>query len=688
MEALQHTINRKIHLDFHTPHWVQQVGQHFDPEALVAVWQKARVNAVTAVFGYCACGNAYYDSPAGQVHPGLEQDLLGLLLPAAKRAEIAIYVHFSIGIHDRAVLEHPEWAMKRKDGSLYDTREGQEWGWPCLNSPFVEEWFWPQLRDFVPRYPDVVGIFLDMVMFPTDTCYCTYCREKAAAAGLDINRTEHMQRFEQLTLERFMAETRRIIRELNPDMEFTCNNQWFIGGARSESLDFVELEAPVSWNSYHYPVMARYIRTLPVPSGGMTTRFPHNWGYFGSLNNETQLKFECATILSTLGSCCIGDQLHPSGRPDEGVYELIGEAYRFVEEREEWALNARSVPYIAVLADLQRNAEVRAAGPDYYDHQTTDSLYGSGLALLEDSRHFDVIDELSDIAPYKLLWLAENRTLDAKLAPQIEAFVREGGKLLVTGSGLWSRPEWRPYLERWANVEMEGFKAEGGAYFRPMQKFFRNVPEVPFIFKDRVPLWKMGDNAQMAARLVQSYEEVDLNRRFGHFHAPAGEDTEYPAVVMNEYGKGKIAVFAAPLGQEYFRIGSRHLRLMVTNALDWLIVPSERLVEVDAASPSVEISLMEQRAPGGGRCWVLHLVQYGAKRHTGHTVIEELPVRRDIPVRIRVPQKPARVYLAPERRPVEWHLEEGVLHAIIPELHIHQMLVAEWEGNEGCGGSN
>ncbi|MFC3773675.1 hypothetical protein [Paenibacillus sp. GCM10012303] len=102
-------------------------------------------------------------------------------------------------------------------------------------------------------------------------------------------------------------------------------------------------EALVSWNSYHYPVIARYIRTLPKPSGGMTTRFPKNWGYFGSLNNPVQLKFECATIMATLGDCCVGDQLTPSGKPEEGVYELIGEAFRFVKEREAWTSGAKSV---------------------------------------------------------------------------------------------------------------------------------------------------------------------------------------------------------------------------------------------------------------------------------------------------------------------------------------------------------
>lgn len=121
----------------------------------------------------------------------------------------------------------------------------------------------------------------------------------------------------------------------------------------------------------------------------MTTRFPKNWDYFGSLNNEIQLKFECVTILATLGSCCMGDQLHPSGRPETGVYELIGKVYSFVKEQEAWALHAKSVPYIALMADAQPNVYgTFPSSTDRSESQEPSSFYGVGLALLEGTRHF------------------------------------------------------------------------------------------------------------------------------------------------------------------------------------------------------------------------------------------------------------------------------------------------------------
>ncbi|MBD2864889.1 hypothetical protein [Paenibacillus oceani] len=110
-----------------------------------------------------------------------------------------------------------------------------------------------------------------------------------------------------------------------------------------------------------------------------------------------QLKFECATIMATLGDCCVGDQLTPSGKPEEGVNELIGEAFRFVKERESWTSGAQSVPYIALAANRQRKAS-SSGNASNAGRQTRAALYGAGLALLEGSRYYDIIDQESDFS--------------------------------------------------------------------------------------------------------------------------------------------------------------------------------------------------------------------------------------------------------------------------------------------------
>ncbi|MGG1553988.1 hypothetical protein [Paenibacillus ferrarius] len=663
--------NRKVHLDFHTPYWVKEVGQQFDAEQLVKIWKHAHINAATVVFGLCACGNAYYESEHAPVHPGLKIDMLRELLPAAEREGITIYVHFGPGINDRSVVEHPEWAMVSENGKRLDTNGGKEWGWACFNSPYVTEWFFPQLRDFVRQFPQVAGVFLDMVTYPRDTCYCTYCRKRAVQLGLNIHQPSALAKLWEITLESFMDEARAIVKEANPNMGFTSNCRWFIGGARSKSLDSIELEAPVSWNSYHFAVMSRYIRNLGIPHNAQTTRFPKNWGYFGSLNNEVQLKYECATILATLGAICIGDHLPASGKPEQAVYELIGTAYEFVKAREDWALDARSVTYIAILADNQQM--VRGDRSEDFGHQSPESLYGAGLTLLEGNKHFDVIDDQNEFEPFKLIWLAENVSLDESMVAKLDAYVYNGGKLLVTGSGLWRNAVWRSWLEQAAKVRWLGNGSVDGEFIQPVELTARDVPSAPIFVKGSFPRWETLGGGEIVAEAFRPYEDIPPSHRYGHFHAPVGDKAPYPGAVMAVYGAGAVIVCAAELARDYFRIGSKHVRQTVLNMMNALVPSSDQVVEVHAHSPSVEVSLMEKEG-----MWVLHLTQYSAKRHTGNTVVEEVPIRSNIPVVLRPQQPPKRVYAAPTMVELEWSWRDGELRCTVPVLHIHLMVVVEW----------
>jgi hypothetical protein len=678
-ERLYNRSSRKIHLDFHTPHWVSKVGEHYDPEMLVRTWKAAAVNAVTVVFGLCACGNAYYEGDEAPVHPSLQGDMLRPLLAAAKKEEIEIFVHFGPGINDRSVIKHPEWAMLTREGRLLDTEQGRHWGWACYNSPFLEQRFYPQLREFVRLFPEVAGVFLDMVVYPEGTCFCPHCKNKAIELNLDINNSEQHDHLIQLTLNKFMESSRQIVKAASPAMLFTCNSQWYVGGARSEQLDFIELEAPVTWNAYHFPVMARYIRTLPVRSGGMTTRFPFNWGFFGGLTSAVQMSFEAAEMMATLGACCVGDQLHPDGTAEPGVYELIGGVYRDVITKEPWTLHAKSVPYIGVLADPQRNSNGHTVNDSYYSpQQSPASFYGAGLTLLEGSMQFDVIDINSELDAYKLIWLAENKTLDDALIPRLDEFVGRGGRLLISGSGLWHRHEWCEWLEKVTGLHYKG-SLEGGMYVQPQGAAAANgVLPIPYMVKGECVQLEADEQLnfkqQLLAEVIDTYEHIPITKKFGHYHPPAGNPSGLPGIMLMDKGAGAVAVVCAPIAEYYYHSGSHTVRQLMLNVISAMLPASQRIIEVEQAHASVEVSLMEQPDR-----WILHLIQYAAKRSTGPTVIEEPTVREAIAVTLRPKAMPNRVYMAPEMTPLQWTKVGGcAIRIVVPKLYIHAMAVLEF----------
>ncbi len=656
--------SRRVHLDFHTPHWVKRVGHRFDGPRFVETLRQAHVNAVTAVFGLCACGNAYWNTTRDDVrHPGLAKDLAADLLRAAEGSGIQVYIHFSMAINNRAVEQHPEWACIREDGSRYDGGPERGWAWPCLNSPYVTDLVWPLLREFLGKYCPH-GIFLDMVTFPRGACYCSFCQQRMREEDVDpTDRLAHHE-FVQRSLDRFMEQTYHLVKDLAPEVAFTCNNQVDFGILRRRRrwMDYVELEAPISWSTWSYPIRARYARTCGIPFDGMTTRFLRSWGYFGTLNPTPQIIFECATILATAGAVCIGDHLHPSGEPEPAVYESIRQAYDYVRAREPWTLGARSVPDVAVLAD-----------PRAPDHES-DHTYGAAKALLDASYHFDVVDLDGDWLTYCCLILAENRRLTVQAAERIARYVAAGGKLIVTGAEPWQASDVRSVLEDLLSVRYDGDGLFHGEYLSlpAGSSLAIDQPAMPHYVDGRFARLFPRPGTTVLARVLHPYEGQDTPPKFGHFHAPPGDEAPYVGATHARSGAGEVVCIAAPIAADYFRTGNPAMRRILSNALDLLVPPTERLIELEQPSPNIEVSLTEKDGT-----WIVHLIQFAANRSSGANLVEGVPVRLGLGVRVRPPYPVARAIRVPDGQELELTTGDGALRFAVPELRIHEMIVLE-----------
>lgn len=55
---------RKLHLDFHAPGVVQQIGNRFDKQAFGDTLARANINSAV-LLTKCHCGYSYYDTQAG-----------------------------------------------------------------------------------------------------------------------------------------------------------------------------------------------------------------------------------------------------------------------------------------------------------------------------------------------------------------------------------------------------------------------------------------------------------------------------------------------------------------------------------------------------------------------------------------------------------------------------------------------
>jgi hypothetical protein len=671
--------NRRIHYNFHTPHWVRGVGAEFDGETVIEMLRQAHVNEVTPVFGLCSCGNAYWDTRREDIrHPGLVKDMVAELLGAAAGSDVKVSIHFATAVNNRTIERHPDWAMVRKDGSRVDGGPDRGWAWPCLNSPHVEENLWPLLDEFLGRYkPD--GLFLDMITFADDACYCHWCREKMEAEGDILGDPVAENEFRARTVDRVMSETLALVREAAPDLAVTFNNQLRFGRLtrRRDALDFVDVEAPFSWGPFVYPMRARYARAGGIPVAGMTTRFLNDWDYFGTLTPAAQMTYECAAIMATASAVCVGDHPQPTGELDPVVYDRIRDVFAYVRDREPWTLGATAVTEVAVLVDPEAADDATGGGRGRStDIRRTESqwvvdapagfgdvgaAYGAGRALLEGNRDFAMVDVADSWERHRCVIAAEI-TVDPRLAERLAAYVDAGGSVVLIGPRPWTDAAARPVLEALAGVSYQGEGEFSSCYLSTGQ----GAP--PQFVSGRYVCLTAGPGTAQTAAIVRPYDELDTPPIFSGYHAPPGRLDPHAGIARS----GRVVTIAASLARDYWLTGNPELRTLLIDALDSLV--PEPLVELEPPSPLTEVSLMQL----DGR-WILHLLHVTPNRTTGAQLVEDISMRRDVRLTVRPPYRVARVLRQPSGEPVPFGGADGALTLDLRGIGFHEMLLFEAE---------
>ena len=158
-------------------------GGNFDADRFLANLQKGRVRSVQFV-AKDIFGHAYYDTKVGIRHPKLRFDLVKAIADACRRGGIRLMLYYTVMVDDFAARSHPTWRLN--DGQKDVVWDACRCGLLCINSPYIEQWVIPQLRELAEDYaPD--GFFLDHVWaWRQPACYCKHCRrqfrEDAASA--------------------------------------------------------------------------------------------------------------------------------------------------------------------------------------------------------------------------------------------------------------------------------------------------------------------------------------------------------------------------------------------------------------------------------------------------------------------------------------------------------------------------
>jgi hypothetical protein len=651
---------RTIHLDFHTGPDVPGVGKDFDARAFARTFKEAHVDSVT-VFALCHHGHTYYRTKHPSRHPGLapDLDLTGAQVEALHREGIRAPIYISGQVNEYAANEHPEWVAVEADGKRSKRRFGAlEAGWQVLDmsSPY-QDYLAEILDEVLAVYKPVDGIFLDM-------CWDQPSISKWAVAGmlkkgLDPRLEEHRNRYAGEVALSYMKRYSGMV-------EAACASEagadhmgiWFNSRPKlnlhveKKFLRHVEIEAlPTGgWGYAYFPYVARFVRPLGLPTLSHTGRFFKSWGDNASLKPEMALKYECCQILSQGMTGGVGDLLHPYGRPQKAVYDLIGRVYAHVEACEPFVQGGKLQSEIGLVVN-----------PELGDRPGPSGV-GATRALQQLQQQFDVIAPDAKLAGYSVVIVPESTRIDAALKKSLAAYLASGGSLIVCGRAALDDAG-RPALAE-MGIEVEGPSPFSHTFLRAGRAVSKGLADYDYVMYEPGFRMKPAGRAESLVRVVEPWFERHFLQFSGHSYTPPAKLSPYSAAVR----RGRVITFSVPILEAYGLHASPNYRTLLGNCID-LLLPSPL---VRALGPS----RLETTVVRKGASTVVHLLSFAPERRAeGLDIVEDALPLVDVPVSVRLAKAPRTARLEPHGRDLACEYRDGYAHVSVTLLDGHGMLV-------------
>lgn len=626
-------------------------------------------------------GYTSYPTQVGVASPGIVKDALKIWSKVAHDMGIPIVVHYS-GTWDQAQWKlHPEWARRRADGTLCG---GEGWNPHALaaNSPYAEQLLIPQLQEVIDRY-DIDGVWVDGECWAAAPDWSDwtvkpfvehvkanglsdkpdYCEADVPRAPDDPLWAEYMA-FNRRQFEAYLTRYAEALHAHKP--AFTVCSNWAYTARMPD-----DVSAPVDYLSGDF-IWAFGLDSAVLEGKFMDSRgLPWDlmaWGFTtaGSMHkarwttkSPAILKVEGALVAANGGAYQIYDTPLRNGRLVDWHMDVFAEVGRFMRERQAVCQGSTSARHVALLhsqSSFYANNHPEGTTSIYNEGQPARTLTGALALLLDNHYHADVMNEttlrarLSDARAqagdgYKVVVVAEQTNLPAELKQELIAWVKQGGRLLLTGSHIAA-----DFGEKTLGVRAEG-DPKDEVVFVPADGGAVNVGGVWLRVKTA--------GARSLAPLLRSQE---LKRGA----------TGNPAATLRKLGKGYIAAIYGPVATVYADYRYPRIRSFAGEVLRALTGPMP--VEIDAPH-WVQLTVREK--PGQT---IAHLVNTGSSNPLSpvNPYVEDVPAVGPLTVRVQCDRRPAAVTLEPDHEGLAWTWSRGVLTATIDALYIHSALVVDF----------
>ncbi len=633
-----------LHFDQHANETDEAVGAETTAENIRELIERVRPDWVQ---WDCKGHPGYtsYPTEVGWTAPGYAADGLAVLREVTRELGVALLIHYSGVIDEKAIAEHPEWAARDAEGER-SKRSTSTFG------PYVDELMIPQLREVVERY-DIDGVWVDGDCWGTELDWSEPAvaawREQTGAEPPTDPEDDDWEAWKDFHREQFLRYLRHwvdALHETKPDLDITSNWMYSTYAPVEPEIDLDYLSGDFSPEASceRARIEARYLAGTGKPWDLMAWGFNRPQGAPSVRQHKpaVQLMQEAGVVLAQGGAFQYYYQPTRSGHVPRQFIETAAEVAGFCRARRSLCERSASLPQVALLLcadDLMRRSDrvFHTGGAPRED------LEGALHALLDLHYSVDVLAEwalLDRLDEFPLVALPDAQVLADGVRDALIDYVRGGGRLMLLG------PDSARMFARELGVRLDGEPVDQTAYLNS-------------------PLAMGAVHGAWQAVTPVAADAVVL--RYETWHPRHG----VPAATVADLGEGAIGAAWGPVGTGYRQTHHPTVRALVGELARRLF--PEPMVELDAP-PEVEISL---RRDSAGRLCVHLLNLTGAQLAPAYLAVESIPAVGPLDVRMRVPESPAAVTWQPDGKELKWSWDEGVLVTTVPRLHIHGAVVLD-----------
>lgn len=677
---------RRNVVDMHITDWNEKFLSEFDPKEYVKMLVLSKVKSAV-VYAHSHVGLCYYPTKVGHMHEGLKgRNILGEVIELCHQSRIDAVVYFSLIFDSWAYHNNPDWRIIGVDGK--GAAENRRYGVCCPNSPY---------RDYAVAHTEEIcknfnfeGIRFDMTFWPA-VCYCPHCKKRfAKEVGGEIPkviswenpRWVSFQRKREEWLIDFARLLTSTVKKIKPQVSVehqasTYQQGWRLGVTEglTEQNDFLQ------GDFYGDALQGSFVRKLFY---NLSNNLPYGFetSFSTGLQNHTAKKPKELLRAKTYASLADGgafifiDAIDPVGTLNKAVYERMGEIFNETKEYEKY-LGGNLCQDVAIYLSTESKFDFADNGKTVDDPKLStkmphvDAALNVCKSLISSHIPFGVVTKknIDELSRHPLLVLPNILMIDKEEVEALKNYVHSGGNLyaskytsLITKDGI-RKDDF--LLTDLFGVSYLGETKESFTYIAPVEGanhlFSGYSQKYPLGLESSQIMVEVKKDVKVLGKTVLPYTDPQDTNRYASIHSnPPGINTDYPAVLLNQFGKGKVIYVSGDLENS-----DLHRKIFIN--LIKLLVNS---FSFEANAPqSVEITVFHQK---GKRRFIINLINFQ----------KELPniLVDGIEVKIKLDKKSAkRLVVLPEEKELDYKIKNDYAEFTVPRLETFLMLALDYK---------